>query len=414
MNKPETVDIIIPTFDNYNQLNDCLQSMSMSRIYHPMRVIVVNNGTSKLEELSGQHKDFSIEIVAASENLGWIGGLREGLKHSTSKYVMFANDDIFVPRSSIRWLSEMVRTLDTMPSVGAVGPSSNVVMGVQNIWNNMPSAMYDTTFLIGFCILVRREALDKAGGIQDMEFGGDDLDLSIRLRESGYVLIAKRDVFIYHHGFQTGNRIHGDHTTHNGWNSRNMTDNVNMELIRKHGFLSWWEMMVNRNVSNEIEDDDIEREIVKGFLNGDKNVVEVGCGSRKTVDFAIGVDVTPNGEPNPFIAGVSVADVVANVEKEMPFDNKSIDCIIARHVLEHMVDPVSVLRLWKSKLRDGGRLIVSCPDERLFDSIPMNPEHKHVFTPDSLVSLSKLVGFKGKNVAEGYNGVSFTVHLETA
>jgi SAM-dependent methyltransferase len=287
-------------------------------------------------------------------------------------------------------------------------------MGVQNIWNGMPSAIYDTTFLIGFCMLVRREALDKAGGVQDMEFGGDDLDLSIRLRKSGYVLLARRDIFVYHHGFQTGNRIHGDHNAFNGWNSRNMTDNVNMELIRKHGFLEWWNMMINKNISNVIEDNDSERKVVKDFLNGDKMVVEVGCGANKTVDYAIGVDIIPKGENNPFISGVSVADVVANVEKEMPFDNKSIDCIIARHILEHVVDPVSVLRLWKSKLKDNGKLIISCPDERLFDSIPMNPEHKHAFTPESLICLSELVGFKGKAVAEGYNGVSFTLHLENA
>src|SRR3989304_4448654 len=248
MNKPEVVDIIIPTYDNYNQLNDCLQSIAMSRICHPVHVIIVNNGTSKLDMLIEKDSNFSMEVIETGSNLGWIGGLREGLKHSTSKYVLFANDDIFIPRSSIKWLSEMVRTLDIYPFVGAVGPASNVVMGVQNIWNGMPSPMHDTTFLIGFCILIRREALDSSGGVQDMEFGGDDLDLSIRLRKAGYTLLVRRDIFVYYHGFQTGNRVHGDHTTFNGWNSRNMKDNVNMQLIRRHGFLGWWNLELTRHV----------------------------------------------------------------------------------------------------------------------------------------------------------------------
>jgi predicted SAM-dependent methyltransferase len=170
--------------------------------------------------------------------------------------------------------------------------------------------------------------------------------------------------------------------------------------------------MMNRNVTDGNELNDYEADVVKDFLNGDKMVVELGCGSKKTVDYAIGVDLTQKGDSSPFISGISVADVVADVEKELPFDNKSVDCIIARHVLEHMVNPVYALKLWGSKLRDGGKLIISCPDESLNDSIPMNPEHKHAFTPKSLLDLTQLVGFKGKSVAEGYNGVSFTLCLE--
>lgn len=412
MQKPEPVTVIIPTLDNYDQLNDCMQSIAMSRICYPINIIVVNNGTTKIDvKLSSEN--CVIKVVDAKENLGWIGGLKEGLKHSTSKYVVFANDDIFIPRSSIRWIAEMARMLDVYPDVGAVGPSSNVVMGIQNMWRPMPSSHYTVTFLIGFCIMVRREALDKAGGVQDMEFGGDDLDLSIRLRKAGYSLIARRDLFVYHHGFQTGNRVHGGTEKHNGWNSRNMTDNVNMELIRKHGFMEWWETMVARPVFDNGEVEDAEREIVKSFVNGDETVVELGCGSRKSVDHAIGVDIVPKGEVSPFINQISVADVVANIEKELPFDNKSIDCIIARHILEHVIDPVATLKLWKGKLKDKGKLIISCPDERLFDSIPMNSEHKHAFTPESLINLSEAVGFKSKMIAEGYNNVSFTLCLES-
>jgi predicted SAM-dependent methyltransferase len=264
--------------------------------------------------------------------------------------------------------------------------------------------------------LVRKAALDAAGGVQDVEYGGDDIDLSIRIRKAGYDLVINRNVFVYHHGFQTGNRLHGDHTKPNGWNSREMTDNTNMEIIRKHGFLEWWNTLINRVPESEPDNlqGDEEADAVKNFLNGEKIIVELGCGSNKTVDRAIGVDIVPKGEISPFIEQVSVADVVANVEKELPFDNKSIDCIIARHILEHVLDPVETLRLWKDKLSENGKLIVSCPDERFFESIPLNPEHKHAFTPESLVNITKLLGFKNAKVAEGYNNLSFTVCLENA
>jgi len=263
MNKIETVDIIIPTFDNHQQLNQCLNSLSMSSIMCPIRVILVNNGTAKLDSMIDNIKDFSVEVINAEENLGWIGGLKKGLEVSTSKYVCFANDDIFVPRASIKWLSEMVRTLVQNEKIGAVGPSSNVVMGIQNMWHDASYPVAISPFLIGFCILVSRKALDEVGGVQDMEFGGDDLDLSIRFRKAGYRLIVRKDIFIYHHGFQTGHRVHGGPDTHNGWNSRKMTENVNMELMRKHGFLSWWETMTPQHQTYHADDDiDAEGDIV--------------------------------------------------------------------------------------------------------------------------------------------------------
>lgn len=406
----ESVDIIIPTYDNFYQLNDCLQSMAMTRNEWPINFIIVNNGTARVGAILP-----NVKVIETESNLGWVGGLREGLKHSTSKYVVFANDDIFIPRSSSKWLYEMVRNMEAYPSIGAIGPSSNVVMGMQRIWEVLPAPAYRTSFLIGFCMLVRRKALDEAGGVQDMECGGDDIDLSIRIRKAGYDLLIRRDIFVYHHGFQTGNRIHGDHTKPNGWNSQNMTDNTNMELIRKHGFLEWWDTIRNTVFYDSQKEDtstDVESIVVSSFLNGEKAIVELGCGAKKTVDKAIGVDIVPKGVMSPHINAVSVADIVADVEKELPFDNKSVDCFIARHIIEHVIDPIDALTKWGRCLRDKGKIIISCPDERFADTVPMNPEHKHAFTPDSLSNIVRSCGFGNIKVAENYNGVSFTLCME--
>jgi len=229
------VDIIIPTYDNAQQLGQCVGSLRTHNEY-PIRIIVVNNGEADLTVESE-----NVLLIKSEKNLGWTGGLQEGLKHSTSKYVVFANDDIYVPLASKRWLRNSIEFLEHNPTVGAVGPMSNVVMGRQNIWWKFSTDyLEEAKFLIGYCMVVRREALDKAGGVQDMEVGGDDIDLSIRLRDVGYDLVVLRENFIYHHGFQTGNRIYGDHTKPNGWNSKNMTEETNMELIRKHGFIKLW------------------------------------------------------------------------------------------------------------------------------------------------------------------------------
>ena len=234
---PETVDVIIVTLDNAMQLYQCVNSLRVHNEY-PIRMIVVNNGEQDLEA-----KSDDIMLIKTGKNLGWTGALQEGLKHSKSKYVVFANDDIYIPYSSKDWLKKIIAFMEEHPEVGAVGPASNCVSGRQNIFaftHTEDNQM--APYLIGFCLVLRREALDKAGGVHDVEVGGDDLDLSIRIKEAGYALISKRDAFVYHHGFQTGQRIFGGPEKAHGWNSREMIEGTAIELIKKHGFLKYWEL----------------------------------------------------------------------------------------------------------------------------------------------------------------------------
>lgn len=413
----QAVDIIIPTYDNPDQLHNCVQSMLMYSVVHPIRIIIVNNGEIPVTFVS---KD--LLVLNPKENLGWEGGLKLGLEHSTSKYVIFANDDIVIPRASFRWVANMVREMELFENLGALGPQSNVVMGKQNMLSfDASNRIVPTSYLIGFCMMLKREALDKAGGVQETDSGGDDLDLSIRLRKAGYKLSIMADVFIFHYGFQTGERLYGTPDKPGGWNSREMTENTNMEIIRKHGFREYWDTVKNdefhaffRAVNGPEANSypDVEGEIVQKFVNGSDNVLELGCGGKKTIPNSTGVDITPKGESTFYIRTPSVADVVADVSKPLPFDEGSQDCVIARHVLEHCLDTVEVLQNWRKVLKPKGRMIISCPDEKAQDGVPLNPEHKHAFTSDSLISLGNLLGMKEVGREVFYNGTSFTVCME--
>jgi hypothetical protein len=125
--------------------------------------------------------------------------------------------------------------------VAAAGPSSNMVAGPQSTTQQLPEPRYLARYLIGFCLLVRRSALDQVGGIDTTLPGGDDIDLSIRLRAAGYTLVCDRSSFVYHYGFRTGVRVHGDHTRPGGWNSQQMIEATQNALIAKHGAAAFWE-----------------------------------------------------------------------------------------------------------------------------------------------------------------------------
>ena len=148
--------------------------------------------------------------------------------------MLFLNDDTLFLPAQRDWLARLVADLDD-PQVAAAGPSSNTVAGPQSSAWPLPAPRYAARYLIGFCMLVRRSALNDVGGIDTTLPGGDDIDLSIRLRGAGYTLVCDRTSFVYHYGFKTGIRVHGDHTQPGGWNSQEMIGATANALIAKHG-----------------------------------------------------------------------------------------------------------------------------------------------------------------------------------
>src|SRR5262249_38081813 len=120
-------------------------------------------------------------------------------------------------------------------------------------------------------------------------------------------------------------------------------------------------------------------------------VIEIGCGYRKTSPEFIGVDLVPGGALGRIgnVAGrVSQADVAAD-GGQLPFQDASVDSVVARHNLEHYVDLVGTVLEWLRVLRPGGRLVVVVPDEGSYPgrTVDLDPTHYHSFDETGLRSL---------------------------
>lgn len=411
------VDIVIPTYDNFEFLSSCLASLTRHYSSHGLfHITVVNNGN---KDSCNWIQNPDITVLQPGQNLGWEGGIKLGLEKTTAPFVCFLNDDTFIPASSQLWLNTLLKHFND-PTVGAVAPSSNVVMGLQNIFNFVPFHVFDRKFLIGLCFLVRREAIEKAGGIDDSCPAADDFDMSIRIRKAGYRLLVDRSVFVYHHGMKTGNRLMGDAQQRNGWNSFEHWEKGNLFIIKKHGFKEWAETMRDAwelpKVRAGQKWEDTEGQLICETIGDTKGkvILDLGCGNNKTMPEAIGLDMIKkdevvlslNGNPN------SVADVNADVSEPLPYSNGSVDVVIARHVLEHLMDSVQVLTQWKKVLKRGGQMIIAVPNNGRLLSIPMNYEHCHGWNPESLKHLLEAIGMKVVNQIDPNNGVSFITVAE--
>lgn len=85
----------------------------------------------------------------------------------------------------------------------------------------------------------------------------------------------------------------------------------------------------------------------------------------------------------------------------------SFDFVFASHCLEHLVDPATGLRNWLRILKPGGHLVISVPDEDMYEqgAFPstFNRDHKWTFTifkarswSERSINLAQLVGELGE------------------
>jgi GT2 family glycosyltransferase len=398
------VDIIIPTFNNPGYLIPCLQSIIQQTGPAGLtEIIVVNNGHKDSFKHAELPTNF-IRVIQAEKNLGWEGGLKLGLQHSEAPFVVFMNDDVYIPPQSRMWVNHLMSHF-SYPDCAAAGPSSNVVMGPQNIFITQKDLILKVSFLIGFCMMVRRSDLNAAGGIDDTLPGGDDIDLSIRLRKLGKYLVCDRQTFVYHHGFKTGERVAGSY-----WNSAQMTEKTNHTLIRKHGLKEWFNTMNGafETLGGEFDRRDLEAEVCRKYVVGEK-ILELGVGSKKTVENSLGIDLIKKGEviPGLYNQEKSVADLIGDVNEPLNLEPESFDTIISRHILEHCLDTPDVLTNWGRILKIGGRLLIAVPNHDLLNTIPLNFQHVHAFNPKSLNTMMEHLGWKTVAIEDCNNKISF-------
>ncbi|MGB9683276.1 MAG: glycosyltransferase, partial [bacterium] len=205
--------IIILTLNNLEYTKKCIESI---RKYtpEPYELIVVDNGSKDgtVEYLENQP---DIKLVKNPTNVGFAMGNNMGMKLAKGDYVVILNNDTIVTQG---WLTRFIACAESDPSVGIVGPRSNYVAGAQLIknvsygndidamqefarkWSLENSGKYDETVrVIGFCMLVKREVIEKIGGFDPLYESGnfEDDDFCIRAIRAGFKIKITHDVFIH-------------------------------------------------------------------------------------------------------------------------------------------------------------------------------------------------------------------------
>ena len=143
------------------------------------------------------------------------------------------------------------------------------------------------------------------------------------------------------------------------------------------------------------------RDITRHFSPA-ANILDLGCGTAWLADHFrcyTGVDVSSEMVDRAAERGRRV--VRGDADGELPFEGSTFDGVILKDLLEHVSDPVTVVRESWRVLKPGGRIYASSPDAQR--SAWDDYTHRRPFTRRSFRLLFRDAGFEVENL--GYESV---------
>jgi GT2 family glycosyltransferase/predicted Zn-dependent protease len=220
----ERASIILLCCNELAYTKTCSESI-LRHTRPPYELILVDNGSQDdtpayLEEVSRQQGPARVKILRNATNVGFAAGCNQALAWARGRHIVFLNNDTVVTGG---WLENLIAwSLQDWPQVGLVGPVSNYAPPPQHVvgdykdldgldafgrWRQHQFARKALRVdrLTGFCLLVRREVLERVGGFDEgygLGFFEDD-DLCVRAREAGFQLRVALNVYIHHFGSRT-------------------------------------------------------------------------------------------------------------------------------------------------------------------------------------------------------------------
>lgn len=198
INALPSVSIVIPVKDREKELQRCLQSIS--EIDYPqelLQLIVVDDGSS--DRTADVAREFgALLIPSGGRGRGPAAARNVGARAARNSILAFIDSDC---TASTYWLTELAPSFcDTATAaVGGLVDGMCLDSRIDRYESAMSSLSLgkrersansgDDTFYLPSCnLLVRRSAFLEAGGFNDEMHVGEDVDLTWRLRDSGWTI----------------------------------------------------------------------------------------------------------------------------------------------------------------------------------------------------------------------------------
>ena len=218
-----TVDIVIPAYKGLAATKRCLKSVLADTNRPPGRIIVIDDASPEpalSAWLAGQAAKGRVVLLRNKKNMGFVASVNRGMRDAGSNDVVLLNSDTEVPAG---WLPRLAAQAYRAPRIASVSPFSNnaTICGYPRIdGSDLPfdcsvaqidaacqqvntGRSVDVPTTVGFCMYIRRAALDAVGLFDEAAFGrgyGEENDFCLRAAANGWSHRLACDVFVYHEG----------------------------------------------------------------------------------------------------------------------------------------------------------------------------------------------------------------------
>ncbi len=209
--EPIVCDLILLSWNHLEETQPCLESLLACTVM-PCRLFVVDNGSEAdvrafLAMVKPRGAIKEVVVLQNETNEGFPRGMNRGIRASSAPYVCLLNNDLRFTRG---WLAEMMHVAAANPSIGVINPRSST-------FGNYPPAgtslqayadglrvqhgfFTEVGMCIGFCMLIKREVLEKIGGLNEEveRIFFEDEDFCMRAQQAGYQCVVVAASYVYH------------------------------------------------------------------------------------------------------------------------------------------------------------------------------------------------------------------------
>ncbi len=212
------LSILIVNYNTCQLTMECLRSIYLTETQYRCEIILIDNASSDGSVQAIRRQFSHITLIENQENVGFAKANNQGIRQAQGRYILLLNSDTIVQPDT---LDTMIRFMDDNPRVGASGckvvlpdgsldkackrgfptPSASFyyAFGFSRLFPDTPrynqyqlgyldpDQEYPIDCLVGAFMMVRKEAVDQVGMLdEDFFMYGEDIDWCYRIKQAGW------------------------------------------------------------------------------------------------------------------------------------------------------------------------------------------------------------------------------------
>ena len=232
--------IAILNFNSGEYLSKCLDSIKNVKDEADITVVAIDNDSSDDSFIKAKEQFKDVKFIQNPENVGFSKGYNQTLKEAKGEYILLLNPDCLLEKGVIKKTIQDLDDVLNNKKVGAV--TCKIILsngkidltahrGFPTPWASLLYALGDDSLyhlkdkltdeihevdsITGAFFMTKKSILEEVGYLDERFFlYGEDIDLSMRIKNKGYKIIYDPTVKITHYkGISSGLKKHSQELT---------------------------------------------------------------------------------------------------------------------------------------------------------------------------------------------------------